>query len=57
MTEAAPPVVTNEGPRPVLIEDIYRVLGAMYLEIETLRRQVAYYKSREERADGRDARD
>jgi len=38
VTELAPPA----GPKPIMIEDVYRLIGALYLEIETLRRQNAY---------------
>jgi hypothetical protein len=29
----------NTGPRPVTMEDVYKLIGALYLEIEVLRRQ------------------
>jgi hypothetical protein len=43
MTESitAPVAPTNTGPRPVTMEDIYKLIGALHLEIEVLRRQNA----------------
>jgi hypothetical protein len=38
---APPPAPTNTGPKPVTMEDIYRLIGALHLEIEVLRRQNA----------------
>jgi hypothetical protein len=31
----------NTGPRPVTMDDIYKLVGALHLEIEVLRRQNA----------------
>jgi hypothetical protein len=36
-----PPTTTNTGPKPLLMEDIYKLIGALHLEIEVLRRQNA----------------
>jgi hypothetical protein len=39
---STPPVAsTNTGPKPLVMEDIYRLIGALHLEIEVLRRQNA----------------
>jgi hypothetical protein len=38
----APPISsTNTGPKPLVMEDIYKLIGALHLEIEVLRRQNA----------------
>ncbi len=38
-------VQTNtQGPKPVLMDDIFRMLGAMQIEIEVLRRENAHLK-------------
>jgi hypothetical protein len=31
--------MTNTGPRPIVMDDIYKLIGALHLEIEMLRRQ------------------
>jgi hypothetical protein len=31
----------NTGPKPLVMEDIYKLIGALHLEIEVLRRQNA----------------
>jgi hypothetical protein len=38
---APPSAATNTGPKPVTMEDIYKLIGALHLEIEVLRRQNA----------------
>jgi hypothetical protein len=38
---APPSASTNTGPKPLVMEDIYRLIGALHLEIEVLRRQNA----------------
>jgi hypothetical protein len=38
---APPSAASNTGPKPVTMEDIYRLIGALHLEIEVLRRQNA----------------
>jgi hypothetical protein len=30
---------SNTGPKPLVMEDIYKLIGALHLEIEVLRRQ------------------
>ena len=40
-TAAPPTPSTNTGPKPLLMEDIYKLIGALHLEIEVLRRQNA----------------
>jgi hypothetical protein len=37
----APPVSLTTAPRPVTLEDIYRVIGGLYLELEVMRRENA----------------
>jgi hypothetical protein len=38
----APPLASsNTGPKPLVMEDIYKLIGALHLEIEVLRRQNA----------------
>jgi hypothetical protein len=39
---AAP--MTNTGPRPIVMDDIYKLIGALHLEIEILRRQNAHLR-------------
>jgi hypothetical protein len=41
---APPSATTNTGPRPVVMDDIYKLVGALYLEIEVLRRQNAHLR-------------
>jgi hypothetical protein len=43
MMDATPqaPATTNTGPKPITMEDIYKLIGALHLEIEVLRRQNA----------------
>ena len=36
---AAPPTSVPTGPKPLLMEDIYRTIGALYLQIDLLQRQ------------------
>jgi hypothetical protein len=38
---APPSAPTNTGPKPLTMEDIYKLIGALHLEIEVLRRQNA----------------
>lgn len=39
-TDASTPQTTMlGGPKPVTMEDVYKLVGALYLEIEVLRRQ------------------
>jgi hypothetical protein len=38
---ASPSASTNTGPKPLTMEDIYKLIGALHLEIEVLRRQNA----------------
>jgi hypothetical protein len=40
MAELAP--ATNTGPKPVTMDDVYKLIGALHLEIEVLRRQNAH---------------
>jgi hypothetical protein len=44
MPETTPPTMapTNTGPKPLLMDDIYKLIGALHLEIEVLRRQNAH---------------
>ena len=34
-------MTTNDGPKPVTVEDVQKMLGAMMMEIEVLRRENA----------------
>jgi hypothetical protein len=43
---APPTPSTNTGPRPVVMDDIYKLVGALYLEIEVMRRQNAHLRER-----------
>jgi hypothetical protein len=43
---APPAAATNTGPKPLVMEDIYRLIGALHLEIEVLRRQNAELRER-----------
>jgi hypothetical protein len=36
------PAASAMGARPLLMEDIYKLIGALHLEIEVLRRQNAH---------------
>jgi hypothetical protein len=38
------PLTTNTGPKPLVMEDIYKLIGALHLEIEVLRRQVQHLR-------------
>jgi hypothetical protein len=37
-------LTTNTGPKPLVMEDIYKLIGALHLEIEVLRRQNAHLR-------------
>jgi hypothetical protein len=37
-------LATNTGPRPIVMDDIYKLIGALHLEIEMLRRQNAHLR-------------
>jgi hypothetical protein len=39
---APPSASTNTGPRPLTMDDVYKLIGALHLEIEVLRRQNAH---------------
>lgn len=41
---APPTAATNTGPKPVTMDDIYKLIGALHLEIEMLRRQNAHLR-------------
>jgi hypothetical protein len=38
---APPSAPANTGPKPLVMSDIYQLIGALHLEIEVLRRQNA----------------
>lgn len=43
MTKPTPPTVTmNTGPKPMTMEDVFRIMGQYVMEIEALRRQVLH---------------
>ena len=49
-TDAAAPVAPPEtGPRPVTLEDVHRLVGALCVELDMLRRDNARLRERLER--------
>ena len=40
------PSAPMTGPRPLLMDDVYRTIGALYLEIETQRRLITHLRER-----------